>query len=99
MAKILELKQIPVRVTVRHTDWIRFRKELLGFAKQQSGGQLYQPMTHPDLIDIPSHWKECRFEIIRPHIPNECRSILDVGANLGFFCRKFEQDGFEVLRS
>ncbi|MCZ6702963.1 MAG: hypothetical protein O6940_07985, partial [Ignavibacteria bacterium] len=64
----------------------------------ESGGKLYQPALHPDLLDIPSA-HECldRFEAIKKHLPIVGGSLLDVGANFCLFCHKFEELGFSCV--
>jgi 2-polyprenyl-3-methyl-5-hydroxy-6-metoxy-1,4-benzoquinol methylase len=95
IAKLLSIKQIPVRIAVRHREWMAFRKELLEYAKSL-GGKLYQPATHPDLMDIPaSHKCEDEFLMIREKISVRNGRLLDLGANLGYFCHRFEDEGFE----
>lgn len=53
IAKLLGIPKIPVKIAVRHPEWMRFRKELLLYAKEE-GGKTYQPITHPDLNDVPA---------------------------------------------
>jgi RNAse (barnase) inhibitor barstar len=94
IAKILDIKKIPIKIAVRHPEWCNFRKELNRCAKN-SGGKLSQPINHPDLNDFPSY-HNCykRYLIIRKNINLQKGRILDIGANLGYFCDKFEEEGF-----
>lgn len=95
IAKLLGVEKIPVKIAVRHPEWMRFRQELLLYAKDQ-GGRLYQPVLHPDLNDIPaSHECEDRFVMIKEAMSAKQGRLLDIGANLGYFCHKFEDEGFE----
>jgi hypothetical protein len=95
VAKLLGLKEIPVKITVRHPEWLRFRKELLLYAREQ-GGRLYQPVTHVDLSDIPAfHACEDRFMMIKESMSVKEGSLLDIGANLGYFCHRFEDEKFD----
>lgn len=94
IAKILGIKKIPVRVTWRHKNWYVFRLQILDYAKYKNG-KVYQPLTHPDLSDIPSVHGESRYEIINPNMDFNEGTILDVGANWGYFCHKFEKKGFQ----
>lgn len=95
IAKILGIPQIPVKIAVRHTEWMKFASELLQYAKAQ-GGRLYQPAAHPDLADIPAfHNCEDRFLMIKENISVRKGQLLDIGANLGYFCHAFENEGFE----
>jgi len=95
IAKILNLPKIPVKVVVRHPDWVKLRKELLIFAKMMSKGKLYQPLTHPDLQDIPSHYGSFRFDLIKSNLSLKKGTVLDIGSELGYFCHRFEEEGFD----
>lgn len=96
IAKILDLSEVPVRIIARHKKWMDFRKELIYFSRNYQNGKLYQPLTHPDLQDIPFHrdGKE-RFKIIKENLSLSRGTLLDIGANLGYFCHKFEEEGFD----
>jgi hypothetical protein len=99
IAKLLEVPAIPVKVAVRHKDWIKFRDELSFYTRDTTvtkDGKLYQPITHPDLMDLPAN-HECddRFQLIKEHISVRRGCLLDIGANLGYFCHRFEEIGFE----
>ena len=59
-------------------------------------GALYAPIRHPDLADLPSTHGPERFDIIRPHIPADARTALDIGAHWGFFSGLFEESGLKV---
>ena len=91
IAKALKISTIPVKVLVRHEKWVAFRESLRAF-------DLYQNPIHPDLQDLPfAHGCEDRFEKIKMHLAEPGGSVLDVGANLGYFCHKLEDLGFECF--
>jgi len=94
IAKLLGMDRIPVKITARHSKWYGFRREILDYAKV-NGGKIYQPITHPDLADVPSAYGDERFELIKAHLPIKTGSLLDIGANWGYFCHKFEEIGFD----
>ena len=93
IALALGIEKIPVKVCIRHAEWEVFCNEILIHAKK-NGGRTYQPLTHPDLQHIPSAHGDKRFLIIRDHIPHNKGQILDIGANWGYFCHRFEELGF-----
>ena len=99
IAKILKLKKIPVKVLVRHEEWFQLRKFLISMAKGTGGaskkGVLYQTAIHLDLQDIAAQ-HECndRFFSIKKHVKKNTGNVLDIGANLGYFCHEFEKLGF-----
>ncbi len=94
IARQMNLPSIPVQITWWHHDWAQFRVQLLDYA-QQWGGKLYQPLLHPTLSDIPVEHDDSRFEIIRANLPSmPGGTVLDIGANLGYFCHRLEDAGF-----
>ncbi len=95
IAKLLDIPTIPVVIAVRHPAWVLFRKEILQYAKE-NGGQTYQQILHPDLKDIPAlHACVNRFTIVSSHLARKQGRLLDIGANWGYFCHRFEDQGFE----
>lgn len=71
----------------------QLRKEILVFF---SGKKAYQPLILSTLSDIPYHQgSELRYKIIKENLGVKSGSLLDIGANLGYFCHKLEEDGFD----
>jgi hypothetical protein len=100
IAKLLGIPRVPVKVLVRHSQWVEFRQFVRSLAEgggaASRSGELYQNPVHPDLQDIPSaHGCEDRFEAIRGSVPHGPGTFLDVGANLGWFCHRFEELGYD----
>ena len=93
IAKILKLQTIPVQVTTRHKEWDDFRQQILAYAEEH-GGMVYSPLLHPDLSHIPSVHGHKRFDIIKSHLPLTHGDLLDIGAHWGYFCHRFEAEGF-----
>lgn len=95
IALLLGIDEVPVRVRVRHPSWAAFREELLAYA-QAGGGRLYQPALHCDLAAIPSsdRCKE-RWELISSQLGCRKGTVLDIGANLGFFDNMLEDLGYD----
>lgn len=96
IAKILELKEIPVRVALRHKQWINFRREILDVARYNKG-KIYQKIAHPDLCDIPSSHRDERKNIIEDNLTINNGDVLDIGAHWGYFCHYFEEKGFNCF--
>jgi hypothetical protein len=98
IAKILGIKYVPVMVFVRHKEWQEFREFVISYA-QQKGGKLYQPIVHPDLADVPyqlqAYNPQDLIEAIKSRLGKKRGIMLDIGANLGFFCHKFEDLGYQ----
>lgn len=91
LLKLFNAPKIPVKIQTRHKKWINFKKEIWYFSR--SGG-LYQKPTHPDLQDFPYRYGDLRFKIIKENLSLSKGNLLDIGANLGYFSRKFEDLGF-----
>ena len=95
-AKRLQVQQIPALISARHSQWQELRKEVYTLALEK---RLYQPTTHPDLDMIAEHSCEDRFNMIRDNLSvkrgSSSARVLDIGANHGYFCQKFEELGFK----
>ena len=87
-AKIAGIKRVPVVIRVRHSQWEDFKKEI-------EAENSYTPLTHIDLQSIPARHTDKRFIIIRENMGDGNSTLLDIGANLGYFCHKFEEEGFQ----
>lgn len=94
IAKLQKISLMPIKIVVRHPQWMELRKQLIEFATGH-GGLLYHPLTHPDLRDIKSRYDDYRFKIIKQNLSIKDGELLDIGARLGYFCCKFEDEGFE----
>ncbi|MGB5912992.1 MAG: methyltransferase domain-containing protein [Promethearchaeia archaeon] len=90
--KILKLNEINITVLTRHPNWINFSKEFFKF--QYVHGAIYQPLIHPDL-SLKSSYSDVRYNIIEKNLKIRAGTLLDIGANLGYFCHKFEDVGFD----
>ena len=91
LLKLLNVEDVPVNVVIRHPSWLKFSSDFLKF--QSVHGELYQPLIHPDLR-FKSSYTDQRFVIINKNLSMEKGSVLDIGANLAYFCHKFEDLGF-----
>jgi len=93
-AKILGISEIPVRVTVRHKEWVAFKNEIFEYSKKYDN-KVYTPLFHPDLVNIPSHYTDRRFGIIKENLTVDKGTLLDIGCHWGYFSHKFEDEGFD----
>lgn len=94
ISRLIGLEKVPVKIVVRHVEWINFVNELCLYAKS-TDGKLPQPVKHPDLMSIPVV-KECEiiFEMIRRAMKSRQGRLFDVGACLGYYADRFEEVGF-----
>lgn len=88
----LEKKTLQLKARLEPGD-NQLKKELTIFFK---GKEAYQFFTHPDLPAVPfSRPGQSRFKIIKENLSTSNGTLLDIGANLGYFCHKFEEEGFD----
>ncbi|MHA1279871.1 MAG: class I SAM-dependent methyltransferase [Candidatus Helarchaeota archaeon] len=96
-AKVNGIEIIPVKIAFRHPDWMRFRKRYEKLAVGR-GSEAYQPSLHPDLSHISAQQGSVeRLEMINRNLSINEGRLLDLGANLGYFCIHFENQGFECV--
>ena len=95
--KLLEVPEIPIRITVRHAKWVMLKNQIFEYANCRNG-KVYAPLTHIDLLSVPSSYGHKRFELIQKNItaPNK-GTVLDIGAHWGYFCNKFGELGFDCI--
>jgi hypothetical protein len=97
IAKLLGLPTVPVEIVVRHPEWFRFRKSLFQYVKKHHG-IIDQPLPHPDLTHLPARWDcEAIFLLIKKNLSAKHGLLLDVDAQFGFFCHRFESEGFNCV--
>lgn len=94
VAKLLNIPKIPIIIVKRHKKWMIFRKNLLYLFRNYNSKKHCQVLTHPDLQNIPFTQGEIPYNLIRENISISKGNFLDIGAYLGYFCHKFEEDGF-----
>lgn len=51
IARLLKIEKIPVIVTKRHYQWVKFKNEIIACDKVDSG-KAHQSLVHPDLVSI-----------------------------------------------
>lgn len=89
-------RRVPARVVLRHRRWARLAREVRAYAAQR-GGTAYQPYLHPDLADIPSDQGHERFDLLLASLPSREGTLIDLGANSGYFSHRFEEAGFNCI--
>ena len=88
----IEKKTLQLRAGLLAGD-NQFKKELTLFLR---GREAYQPLIHSDPQDVPFLREgESRFKIIKENFSIPKGRLLDIGASLGYFCHKFEDEGFD----
>ncbi|MCX6641925.1 MAG: class I SAM-dependent methyltransferase [Candidatus Bathyarchaeota archaeon] len=95
-AKIAGVQKVPVRITVRHALWESFKKEIMQYALG-NGGLVYSPITHIDLQHVPAMYADVRWDLIKSNLGKGNSTVLDIGAHWGYFCHKFEEEGFRCF--
>lgn len=95
IVQLLGIAKVPVRIVCRHKQWAEFKRTMYHFTNNYKDKKIYQRLTHPDLEDIPYKYGDERFNLIKANLSTKQGKLLDIGSNLGYFCRKFEDEGFE----
>lgn len=95
ISKILNFKRIPVLVYRRHKQWENFKSEVYKTCDGFWNKKAYQQLPHPDFDGMEIEWDDARYNIIKPLINPESKTILDIGSMFGHFCHKFEEDGYK----
>lgn len=87
-AKLIGLRNVPVRIIARHAEWVAFKNQVMG-------KRIYAPLTHVDLQHLRAHTDTNRFEVIKSNLSTTSGTLLDIGANWGHYCIRFEDIGFK----
>lgn len=88
--------RVSAHVAVRHRRWARVAVEARAYSHQR-GRTVYQPYVHPDLADIPSDQGHERFDLLTAALPIRSGTLVDLGANSGYFSHRFEELGFDCV--
>ena len=98
IAQILNLDIIPVKVLVRHKEWVEFREAIKAIVGNTEEGvkdmNFRRSPLHSDLEDL-LPFTGCieRFEAASRHVVSS-GVILDLSGNFGFYSHKFEELGY-----
>lgn len=97
IAKILNIKIVPVKIKRRHKEWDNFCESIFSYCVKNWGGFLYQPINHFEFEDVPSLWSNNRFELVKYNLDNKEGTVLDIGALWGNMAGNFESIGFDCF--
>lgn len=99
IARILNIKLIPIRIGLRHKSWVDFYNDTISFIKKEwhvdNRGDVYQPLEHIEFNGLSSIWTAYRYDVIKKSMQTKNGTLLDIGSLFGYFCHKFEDDGFD----
>jgi len=78
------IKEIPVKVAIRHKEWAGFKEKIQRYADGHKG-KIYAPIDHPDLQEWDTNWDKNgkRTGLITETISKRSNSVLDIGAHFG----------------
>lgn len=95
IAKILKIKEIPVRIYNIHKKWNEYKLEVKELCDKLWDGKTYQNLPHPDFDEIETMWSDVRFDIIKNNTSLPIGSTLvDIGSLFGNICYQAELEGF-----
>lgn len=95
IAKILNVKNIPVKVYRRHELWENTRKSIFGLCDKLWHGKTYHPIPHPDFGEIKYIWSENRYNLFKQNTESKAGDkLLDIGSLFGYMCYRAERDGY-----
>lgn len=95
IAKILGIREIPVRVYNIHQKWNEYRLEVKELCDKLWDGKTYQNLPHPDFSEIETMWSDDRFDAIKNNTDVSTGTLLDIGSLFGNICYQAEQFGYE----
>jgi len=94
IATLLDIPLIPIVINKRHKEWMEFRTNIKFYFRNHQHKNQLKVLTHPDLRNISFKKGKIPFKVIKENVSFSKGTLLDIGANLGFFCLKFEDEGF-----
>ncbi len=100
IARLLDIPDIPVVVTVRHPEWVAFKSQLTQYIDAQPSRSLRRQAAHPDLVSLSAE-RSCSdlFEAIAAGLPMTSGRVVDLGSDLGYMCHRFEDMGLDCIAS
>jgi hypothetical protein len=70
----------------------QLRRAVDSFIEDHPQKKMYAPIFHEEFAQYPSAYSHERFDMIRPHIPVDAQTALEIGAHWGYFSQRLEQD-------
>lgn len=81
---------------MQHDNLLQELKVAVDAYANKRGGHIYAPIMHPEFASVPSQHSHSRFDAIAPFVPNEAKTLLDIGSHWGYFAHRFEELGLHV---
>jgi len=97
ITKLLDVPKIPIIIIKRHKKWMEFRNNLIFYLINHQDNKRDKIFNHPDLQNIPFKQGEPSLDLLKRNISISKGTLLDLGAKLGYFCHKFEDEGFNCF--
>lgn len=97
IVKIIKIDSIPINIIIRHKKWVQFKSYLIHYLRKKRRGNYKEILNHPDLQNLPLKKGEISFDLVRNNISISKGTILDIGAEAGYFCHKFENEGYNCI--
>jgi hypothetical protein len=96
-ARALGIKEVPVWIGVRHTQWWAFRRAVVAYALGH-GGRVPERLLHPDLETIPYVWDPSSLlPALRRVLADECGIVVDASPGWGTLLHLLEDEGLPCV--
>ena len=95
IAKLLNLRYVPILVDIVHSDLIKLKCDIIKYARHHDN-KVYAPLMHFYLSDIPVR-QIGRYEDILNNLDTDIKTVVDLGSNWGYMCKVLSLKGFKCL--
>jgi hypothetical protein len=79
----LGISSIPVKIAIRHTQWVYFIEKIKAYSKKHNN-KIYTPINHIDLQSFETTYSSYRGELIKEYINPKSKTVLDIGTHWGY---------------